>query len=406
MQAAARQGASNWFILCVLFTQCTVSVGKLLPAAACMKRPLQLRIIGFGEAYEQHPGVFLAKDQSQPRMLPVPLSRRLLATLEQADDPRKLTAAELFLDARLLAERDCGNLIESLPWEDSPSGILARRDAYARLVGRGDGLTDGFFSAYHLLLDIAQRKCGVQVEHVLLEETDLFGSLRLGGAVVVARQSDAGLSERVCECTVEEALGIALALDRQVWVEEEVVRAAETPVQFTLQGGKMRLQLRPRTEVDAGSPRPAPDAAEPGAKAVLPWELTSAAELLSMSREDKARSALAAGLQLPRARVATDEALTALLSPLLDEAVRRQLGVRAAAAEGRFGEAASIERAATRRGRMMQEMQRAVDMGNFVSAASIAQDLRVENNRRMDVTLDEGEYDAMLDQDDWCAACP
>jgi len=51
----------------------------------------------------------------------------------------------------------------------------------------------------------------------------------------------------------------------------------------------------------------------------------------------------------------------------------------------------------------MQEMQRAVDMGNFVSAASIAQDLRVENNRRMDVTLDEGEYDAMLDQDDWYA---
>ena len=48
----------------------------------------------------------------------------------------------------------------------------------------------------------------------------------------------------------------------------------------------------------------------------------------ALRRRLQALSALAAGLSLPRARAATDEALQELLEPLLDEDIRRQLRAR------------------------------------------------------------------------------
>ena len=140
-----------------------------------------------------------------------------------------------------------------------------------------------------------------------------------------------GSSEPViCECTTDEALGLAIALRCEVLVEKEVWQAARTVPKYNTQRGKMRLEVWPRMPDDPDDDADDADGAAASDRAApvrLPWELRSASEVLDMSVEEKALSALATGLRLPRARAATDEALLALLEPLLDEAVRRELRV-------------------------------------------------------------------------------
>ena len=97
------------------------------------------------------------------------------------------------------------------------------------------------------------------------------------------------------------------------------------------------------------------------------------------------------------------QALLALLEPLLDENVRRQLQVRRALNAGDLGTAAAIDGRKSRRGALLESLQCAVAEERFGEAAELALKLQVETSRRMDVTQDEGAYDRYLDQDDWYA---
>lgn len=137
--------------------------------------------------------------------------------------------------------------------------------------------------------------------------------------------------------------------------------------------------------------------------APLPWEVRSLDELDAMPLEALALSALSAGLRLPRAREATEEAVLVLLEPLLDEAVRRPLQMRRALVEGDFAQATALEASTSKRGKLLAELRRAVDEERFGAAAGLSAELSVETNRRMDVTQDEGAYDRYLDQDEWYA---
>lgn len=183
---------------------------------------------------------------------------------------------------------------------------------------------------------------------VLIEQTDILGSLVLGGALLLERRmpqpsddsskramgagvspaadarwwGDGGSEPLLCECGADEALGAALALGSAVHVERAVWEAAATPASYSTQRGKMRVDLAPPTTGDEEGADAGPAAAPP-----LPWEISSVEELSAMSRESKARSGLAAGLRLPRARAATDEALNELLAPLLDEEVPPRVAV-------------------------------------------------------------------------------
>ena len=95
----------------------------------------------------------------------------------------------------------------------------------------------------------------------------------------------------------------------EIWVQRRVWEAAALrEVRYFLQRGKMRLDLEPHTDARSDAQRAAARAAGGGARVPappLPWEITSAEELYELSVEDKARSALGAGLRLPRARCAS-----------------------------------------------------------------------------------------------------
>ena len=114
--------------------------------------------------------------------------------------------------------------------------------------------------------------------------------------------------------------------------------------------------------------------------------MTSADELLDLPLEEKALSALSAGLRLPRARDATDESLTRLLEPLLDEAVRRELRIHRALEGGERERAAVLITGSSRRGRLLSALRDAVEGERYSEAAELSLKLSTETARRMDVT--------------------
>ncbi len=315
------------------------------------------------------------------RALPLPLPADALPALACALAPHdaRMRTSVVRAAANHLRSRD-GTLFDNLPW--GGAGPLAKRDAAKRL----DSAT---FSTPYAFLLAAIDGIGFEVEHVCIEDTDLLGSLVLGGTVLLRRRVGSASGQLLCESTVDEAVGVALCAGLCIEVERSVwERIAREPND---------VESR-RQPLDPFAPEPAVVAS-----ATAPWEISSLEELRALSLEAKARSALAAGLQPPRARAATDEGLTALLEPLLDEAVRRQLQIARAVDEEDFATAATLKAATSRRGRLMDAARAAFSAGRYAEAAEVALELRTESERRMDVTLDEGAYDKDLDQDEWYA---
>ena len=326
-----------------------------LPSAAATPIRLSdfvpLRFAGLGRCAAA-PALFLSETREGP-VLPVPIPADAVMACEQALNAARPSMVEVLLQAQATAGRD-GGLFDNLPfaaWNPAPQ---AKRDAFARCSGRGYP-REGYRSAYHLLVDMARRDACADIACVVLENTALLGdSLVVGGALVLERrlpmardsgsfaagagpppaqdarwrakdeaeglgdgrggdegwQGEASLPElaedaTLCECTADEALGVALALGCRVLVDARVWESGRTAPRYSQQRGKMRLEVMPRTaeraegeEGGEGERRPPPP---------LPWEISSADELLSLSLEDKARSALRAGLRLPRRREATNE---------------------------------------------------------------------------------------------------
>eukprot|EP00967_Tisochrysis_lutea_P034354 scaffold40994_cov30-Tisochrysis_lutea.AAC.2 len=354
-----------------------MALANTLAALLATIPALPLRVAGLGR-YSGSPAVFLVHTRSE-RVLPVPVPLDAVGGLQQALSPSLPSRDQLVPRSRALARRD-GGLLDSLPWDWAPSP-LAKRNAAARLEGR-DYAREGHSSPYALLLEAARLDACVDVADVLIERTDALGGLVLGGAVLVrpaAGALDPGAPDSMCECTADEAIGLALALGCEVQCDEEVwLRGCVAPT-YSLEEEGFRLQVTGDVG-DAASPPTAMEHA-----ATLPWEVRSVAELREMPLEDKARSALAAGLRLPRPRLMTDEAIDVLLEPFLDEAVRRELRIAHALEAGDVNLAARLEAGSSRRSVLLAKLRDFVTMERFGAAAQVAAELQIETERRADL---------------------
>lgn len=405
----------------------------VLLAAFCPSLPpprpdaFKATVVGLGR-YRLSPAIFLAERRDNPdSVLPVPVAASSVTALEQAlkhVDGSRCAMLEVLVSGKHVVDRD-GGIFDSLPWQWSASA-QAKRDAFARFTGRGYP-KEGYGSPYHLLLDLIRRDSCADVSNVLIENTDLLGSVVLGGCVQLERRvppaidsgsfamgsgppaakderwwGEEGVEPILVESTADEALGLALALGTDVLVERAVWESASTTPCYSMQRGKMRIDI----EVSEGMEEYGGTGGSSLGRSnrpPLPWEITSTDELYGLSLEEKALSALSGGLQLPRARDASDELLIDLLSPLLDETVRRELRLRRALESGDDAEAAALSASTSKRGTILAALRRAVAQERYGEAAQLANELRVETNRRADVTQDEGAYDPFLDQDDWYA---
>jgi hypothetical protein len=364
------------------------------------------QVSGIGR-YCGAPALFL-EQQRGSLVLPVPVPANAVSAMEQALMAPAAAAAgfEVLRNGRFIIDRD-GCLFDNLPW-----GRFAPPQAKREFAARFAGPTKvAFASTYHLLMDAMQREANAKVKRVVIERSDLLlacSTLILGACVwldpVVAPAASAEpeLCECAVNCAVDEALGLALAATAgQVHVERLVWEAAATQPRYSEQRGKMRMELGRLREAEDGKEE---GVSEPGGAFVpLPWEIRSFAELESLTLEERALSALRAGLRLPRPRDATSVTITALLEPLLDEDVRRQVRLRRALDMGDVGTAAALDASTSTRGRLLASLRLAVEEERYGEASELAIEISIETSRRMDVTLDEGTYDPFLDQDDWYA---
>ncbi len=397
-----------------------------------LSETLPLRLLGFG-TYLSAPALFLGDPNeggSPGPVLPIPVPASQVMAVEQAVTGKRNTMVDVLLHGRGLVQRDDG-VFDRLPWAWSPNP-QAKRDAFSRFTGRGYP-RGGYTSPYHMLLDMVRRDCCAEVDRIIIEKANLLGGLVLGGCLLLERRlpqpsdnsgkyamgagprpaqdsrwwkrgesessadEDLAYEPELCECTTDEALGLALALGCEVLVERRVWEAAAQTASYSLQRGKMRLELRGSAQLDAEDALFESLAAGSGS-VPLPWEIKSADELAELPLEIKARSALAAGLSLPRARDATDAALVELLTPFLDETVRYELRVDGAREAGDWAAVSALETGRGKRASLLARLREAVAEEKFGSAAELAAQLRVETERRMDVTQDEGSYDRYLDQ--------
>ena len=84
--------------------------------------------------------------------------------------------------------------------------------------------------------------------------------------------------------------------------------------------------------------------------------------------------------------------------------MRAELRLSRAVADENYALAAELRASAPRRSSLLAALRLAVADESYGEAAQLAAQLRLETERRMDTTLDEGSYDSYLDQDDWYAA--
>ena len=221
-------------------------------AALDVSNFVKLHPLGLGR-YAGAPAFILSDTPTstpKSRVLPIPVPKTLECALEDALSPSFCSMVDVLIHGRAIVERD-GGLYDSLPWSWNPDAF-AKRNAYGRFTGRGYP-RDGYASPYHLLLDMCRREACADVGEVLIENTDLLGRVVLGGAVLVERRlpmaKDSGLHAAgagpapaedarwwvrprgrdadaaardqgklrdgtLCECTTDEAVGLAVALGR------------------------------------------------------------------------------------------------------------------------------------------------------------------------------------------------
>ena len=283
----------------MLFTLATATAAVHAgSSAALLARCVPLRICGLGR-YASAPAIFLEAEAGGP-VLPVPVPAESVMSFEQALSMARPARMEVIPLAAALSRRD-GTLFDNLPWQWNPSP-QAKRDAAERCLGRNYPRA-GYGSTFDLIVEAMRADACADATHVVLENAALVGSVVVGGAVLLERRGEVksraadavdDAATACCECTADEAVGLALSLPlgATVHVERDLWEAYRLAPRYNEQRGKMRIEVMPRRAASGeagGGGVEAPVGAAP-----LPWEIRSFDELSAMPLDQKALCALGA----------------------------------------------------------------------------------------------------------------
>ncbi|KAI2513189.1 hypothetical protein MHU86_1227 [Fragilaria crotonensis] len=337
-----------------------------------------------------------------------------------------------------------------------------------------------FSSPFGLMNEILEDQCKAQVIGALLENTSLLeGTLAVGGAIIIRRMTaktttkiageevsvnddsvdygNTGISGGntvLVECSVDEAIGMALASKVPLQIERDIWNGASltaTPlpqvqsenVMDTLRRWKpdqdlallVEGQARNQSQSQEPSPLRIPRTTtslfdslfEPRSSdssqtrsPLFPTDnpVRSLDEYDSLSDSDKARTLMTLSNfdgKLPRPRVLraganTNESngkgpgpLDVLLLPLIDESVRRQFLIRDAERRQDFDTVRELKDQKSRRQAVLELANEAKEVGNDDAAALWETEAEFYASLRADVTQDEGSYSRFMDQDEWYA---
>ncbi|CAM9523221.1 unnamed protein product [Scytosiphon promiscuus] len=390
--------------------------------------------IGLGQ-YNGGPAVFLAGKRRilDPReeVLPIPIPDEAVPLLSEAMQPRDVSVAVLLRTCGPLFGRNGGmyDNIPFLPHVYAHVSLISAIRSFPACThshgerSQGKGMMDfrapggdggdsrsqqlqEFGSAYGLLADVATTLCPADILSLFVEEEESGPrGITLGASAYLRRRPDAqgrgGGQASVIEVTADEAVGVALALGRQVYVGEDIWEGGRVRVNFVMDGDKMRLDLDNVEGKDVSAAEPQAPPEQPPA-----WTIKSRGALSRMSVEEKRECLRATGVRPPRKRALfdspdPDRALEDLMLPRMDEAVRRDVLMARAWREGDFATAGELCAGKSERHIVAEQLQTAMKDNDGELAGILMQRLEILESCRMDPTQDEGTYQRDLDADEW-----
>jgi len=340
-------------------------------------------------------------------------------------------------------------------------------------------------SPYDLLLEIISEQLNADVIGAALEDTSIFDNeVILGGAVVLRRRGrpksitvggesieisdedddfgSLGVKEGelfVVECDADEAIGLAVAADLDVLVEDDILRTSRVDAVFSrgidvadakediatvdsiplmTSSGYISEAERDGEMSSRSSSQPMPQPPKT-TDAFLDFFAPKSSEYVystdnpiqsldqydSLSIQDKGRLLISLPSfegQLPRPRVlreyennqkgnegkkkdaeriADPNPIDNLLVPFIDESVRREYLIRDAEGRGDVDEANRLREEKSKRLIARERADMARENGQDEEADLWEQEADLQASMRADVTQDEGEYSRFLDRDDW-----
>jgi hypothetical protein len=325
-------------------------------------------------------------------------------------------------------------------------------------------------SPFDLLKEILDDQLNAKVIGCALENTSLLrGNLVLGGAIVIQRKivtkttriageevdyqdekenfGNEGLPAgevMVVECDVDEAIGIALACDLPLQVEQSIYQAASVAMELSTQwlegtdtvenkksiiplwnpqDTSILVQVEGDTDADQRAARvslPRTTASlfdsifeqkQSSSTALFPTDnpIRSLEQLDGLENADKAKTLLGMSNfkgRLPRPRVVrsaptNENPLDQLLLPLIDESVRKQYQLRQAEQNGDLELVQQLRDSKSKLQLAKEQANVAKLKGNEELANYWEEEARFLETLRADVTQDVGSYSRFLDRDDW-----
>jgi hypothetical protein len=350
---------------------------------------------------------------------------------------------------------------------------------YAPLLDTKDDIDESilpYTSPYDLLKEIISNQLNAQVIGTILENTSLMqGTLVLGGAVILRRKSakktmtingeELSINDEdedygndgiqggeiyLVECDGDEAVGMSLACDVPIRIEQSIfARASMTTVAVPQKkestdnvydsipvwepvDKEMSLlvegQGRNQTNREQTSPLFIPktttslfdsmfdgssDSALSSSSNMFPTDnpIQSLDEYDSLSNADKAQTLTMLSNfdgKLPRPRVLRQQEknggenlLDKLLLPLIDESVRRQYLIRDAEIRQDYDALEQLQSEKSRRQIAKEKAEQARNEGSDDVADWWENEADLYEGLRADITQDEGSYSRFLDKDEW-----
>jgi DNA-binding transcriptional MerR regulator len=333
-----------------------------------------------------------------------------------------------------------------------------------------------FSSPFGLMKEILEDQCRAQVIGSLLEKSSLLDdNLIIGGAIIVkrttAKKTISIAGEKIdirdesedfgntgvlggetilVECDVDEAIGMSLACNVPLLVENEIwdlglCSATEIPrmesedildtLPLWIPNKEVSLKYEGNDAIDTESQSTSPlriprttaslfDSSsldskenESSKSSLFPQDnpIKSLLDFDSLSVSEKARTLLSMSNfvgTLPKPRVLrlaerdtqkNVSPLDEMLLPLLDESVRRQILMRDAERRGDFASLRELEAQKSTRQTAMEMFEEAKENGDEVAANYWKSEIELYSGLRADITQDEGSYNRFLDQDEWYA---
>jgi hypothetical protein len=197
--------------------------------------------VGLG-TYNNMPAAFLSTSRKltspNDELLPLPIDRGAVQLLQGAMDPNPQSKAALFLACQSLINRD-GSAYDNLPYEWGLE--RAKNTAYGRFQGKDlPQRVSGYSSPYDVMQYCITADCRAVLRAVMIEEDDSSaGGISLGGALCLERLPEmmqffgeeiarpfSGGEQSVVECSIDEALGLAIAQGQPVAVERSIWESA------------------------------------------------------------------------------------------------------------------------------------------------------------------------------------